>query len=155
MDAAWLTEINAAGQFADNHDVEAADHIRLQRRKIREGIETLRRPKVRIKIHLFAQAQQAALRLYAEIEIVIFRAADRAKQHGINALRFFHRLIGQRRAMRIICATAHQIFGDIKGQATLCAIPVDDFAHLGHNLGADPVTGKNEKRWVAHGTNPS
>ncbi len=43
LDTAWLTEIDAAGQLAHDHDVEAADDFRLQAGGIDQRIEHQRR----------------------------------------------------------------------------------------------------------------
>jgi nucleoside-diphosphate-sugar epimerase len=52
----------------------------------------------------------------------------------------------QRRAMRVIGATTHQVFAHVEGDAALVAEPVDHLAHLGHHFGADAVTGQDKKR---------
>ena len=47
----------------------------------------------------------------------------------------------QGRAVRVIGCAADEVFADVKGEAAVCAIPVDDLADLGHNFGADAVAG--------------
>jgi hypothetical protein len=41
MDAARLAEIDAGGQFADDHDVETRDHVLLERGEIGQRVEAL------------------------------------------------------------------------------------------------------------------
>ncbi len=91
LDAARLAEIDAAGELADDHHVEPADDLRLQRRGIDERIEDHRRPQVGEQRQVLAQAQQAALGLLGERQRVPLRAADGAEQHGIGGERIRHR----------------------------------------------------------------
>jgi hypothetical protein len=42
MDAARLTEIDARGQLAHDHDVEPGDHVLLERREVGQRVEALR-----------------------------------------------------------------------------------------------------------------
>jgi hypothetical protein len=69
-------------------------------------------------------------------------------------LRLGHGLVGQRRAVRVIGRAADKVLGHVEGDA-LRAEPVDDLAHLGHDLGADPVAGQDEQCAVGHGLGPS
>jgi len=97
------------------------------------------------------QAQKAAFRFHLEVELVVFRPADRAQQNGIGGLRLGHRCVRQRRAMRVIGAAAHQILAHIEGKAALGAEPADDLLHFAHDFGPDAVTGEEEEGGVGHG----
>jgi hypothetical protein len=46
--------------------------------------------------------------------------------------------------VRVIGRAADQVLGHVEGDA-LRAEPVDDLAHLGHDLGADPVAGQDKQ----------
>src|SRR5690606_758394 len=63
LNAARLPEVNAACQFAHDHDVEPADQLRLQARGIDQRIEADGRAEVGEQLEIFAKAQQAPLRL--------------------------------------------------------------------------------------------
>ena len=108
------------------------------------------RAQVGEKVHLFAQAQQAALWLYREIQIVVFWTTNSTQQYGVHFERAGHRVVVQRRAVFVVRRAADQIVFHVKGQISLCTEPVDDAGHLAHNLGADAVTGKDKKGWVGH-----
>jgi hypothetical protein len=144
MDAARLAEIDAGGQLADDHDVEAGDHVLLQRREIGQRVEALGRAQVGVEVHLLAQAQEPTLGLHGEVEHVVFRPAHGAQQDRVDLLRLGHRRVGERRAVGVIGRAADEVLADVEGDA-LRAEPVDDLAHLGHDLGADPVAGQDEQ----------
>ena len=141
---ARFAEIHARGQLAHDHDIQARHDFFFQRRKVGQSVKALRGAQVGKQVHLFAQPQQAALGLDREIELVIFRPAYSAQQNAVHLLRLGHGGVGQRRAMRILSATAHQIFGHIKFDPALGIKPRDDLFNFAHNFGADAVTGKDE-----------
>ena len=94
--------------------------------------------------------QQAALGLVVKLKRIIFWTTYSAQKHCINLLRFGHGRIRQRRSVRVISDAANQIFAHIKIQIPFFTKPADDLANLGHYFGANPVAGKNKKRWGAH-----
>ncbi len=55
LDAARLAEIDAAGQFAQDHDVETGEEIALQCRGVGQCLERQRRPQIGEQIHFLAQ----------------------------------------------------------------------------------------------------
>ena len=87
----------------------------LQTRRLGQRVETLRGAQVGEKVHLLAQAQQAAFGLHREIEIVVFGAANGAEQNGVNLLRLGHGVVMQRRAVGVIGRAADEIFGHVEG----------------------------------------
>ncbi len=56
LDAARVAEIDAAGQFAHDKQVEAGDQLALQARCVGERLEHHRRPQIGKQVHLLAQA---------------------------------------------------------------------------------------------------
>src|SRR3546814_20936815 len=79
LDAAWLAEIDAAGQITHDHDVEAADDVGLQRAGLDQRIEAFRRTQAGKQVHFLAQAQQAALGFPVAGPDVTLRATDSAQ----------------------------------------------------------------------------
>ena len=102
------------------------------------------------EVHLLANAQQAAFGFQREIEIVVFRPANRAQQNRVRRLRLGQSLIRQRHTMGVIGRAADQVFADIELKPALGAEPVDDLADLGHDFGADPVAGQDEDGRIFH-----
>jgi hypothetical protein len=94
---------------------------RFRRREIGQRVEALRRAQVGKQVHLLAQAQQAALGLHAEVQLVVLRPADGAQKHRIDRLRLGHRGIGQRHAVHVIGAAADQVLRDVEMDAALGA----------------------------------
>jgi hypothetical protein len=86
-----LTEVDAAGQFADAQNVEAVGgDIRAQRAELFQPLIQLRRTQVAEQFEMFTQRQQrAALRLLCRRQVFPFRAADGAEQDRIGLLAAF------------------------------------------------------------------
>ncbi len=96
------------------------------------------------EIHLLPQAQEAALRAQREGQALPFRPADRAEQHGIRLQRPRHRVVMQRRAMRLVSGAADEILGEIEAGDPLLVEPFGDADDLVHHLRPDTVTGQDE-----------
>ena len=142
--AARFAEVNAAGQLADDHDVETLDDLGLQRRSIDQRVEHLGRTQVREEVHLLAQAQQAALGLLGEVGGVPLRAADRTEQHGIGLESSLHGVVAERHAVLVERGATDQVLGDVEADRALLAHPGNDLADFVHHLGADAVARQHE-----------
>jgi hypothetical protein len=87
---------------------------------------------------------------FTEKSSVVFRPAHGAQQHRVDLLRLGHRrVVGQRRAVRVIGAPPTRSSLTSKAMPAR-AEPVDDLAHLGHDLGADAVAGQDKQGAVGH-----
>jgi hypothetical protein len=89
LDAARLAEVDVAGQFAHDQDVQPGHDLRLEGRGVGQFRIQDRRAQVGEQAELLADAQQAALRPLLARVVVPLRAADGAEQHGIGRLRSF------------------------------------------------------------------
>ncbi len=143
--AARLAEIDAARQLADDHDVEALDDLGLERAGIDQRIEHLGRPQVGEQVHLLAESQQPAFGLLVELDIVPFRPADRAEQHGVGFERALHGVVAQRHAVLVEGGAAHHVFLDVEADGALLPHPGDDLAHFVHDFGADAVARQHQQ----------
>ena len=110
------------------------------------GSNTQRRAQIGEQLHLLAQAQQAALGLQREGQIVPFRAADRAEQHGVGGPAPCFIVASVK---GVPCASiggaADQILVDLEAGDALAVEPVDDARDLAHHLRADAVAGQEQK----------
>ena len=147
-----LAEIDAAGQFADDDDVEALDHLRLQRRGAGERGIADRRADVGVEREILAQAQQARLRPHLIGHVGPFRAADRRQQHRVGGLRARHVGVADRLAMRVEGAAADQPLFSLEACAALFVEEGDHLLRFGHHLGADAVAGEQENLVRGHET---
>ena len=111
LDPARLAEIDAARQLAHDHQVEPGDELALQARCVGERLEDHRRAQIGEQVHLLAQLEEAALGLQFERQLLPFRAADRAEQHGVAGERLLQGRFGQRGAVSIVGGTADQVLG--------------------------------------------
>ena len=103
LDAARLAEIDAAGELAHDHDVEAARSPPASRSRRRSAASKhQRRAQIGEEVHLLAQAQQAALRLHARRAgcPISARRPRRTARHRRRAPRASVASV-QRRAVRV------------------------------------------------------
>ncbi len=63
---ARLTEVHAAGQFAHDHDIQAGDDFRLERRGIGQLRVQNRRPQIGEQAHAGAQTEQTLFRTHGD-----------------------------------------------------------------------------------------
>ena len=94
LDAARLAEIDAAGQFADDDEIDVPQHAGLERRGIRQRRMGNDRPEIGVEIVFAAQAEQAPRLARRGRHFLRLRAAGRAPQDRVGLL---HRLDGVRR----------------------------------------------------------
>ncbi len=144
LDPARVAEIDAAGQFAHDHQIEAGDQLALQARRVGERLEHHRRAQIGEQIHFLAQAQEAALGAQLERQGLPFRAADRAEQHGVAGQRLVERAIGQRHAVGVVGGTADQPLGDFEAGDMAAIEKFGDAQDLAHDLRADAVAGQDQ-----------
>ncbi len=151
LDAARFAEIDAAGELADDDDVEVADDLGLKRRRLDQRGEDNGRAKVGEQGHVLAQAQQAALGLLRERQIVPLRPTDSAEQHPIRGHGRRHGRVGQRHAVRIDGSAADQVLADIEADPAFAVEPVDHPFDFVHHLGPDAISWqKQELLLLAH-----
>ena len=137
--AARLAEVDVAGQFADDQDVQPGHHFRLQRRGIGQFRIKNRRTQVGEQVQILADAEQAALRALLARQAVPLRAADGTEQHGIGCAR---QLLGRFRirvAGRVDRATAEQRLFHLELEIE----GVQNTHRLGGDFGTDAVTRQN------------
>ena len=142
--AARLTEVNAAGAFTHDHDVQAANHIRLQRGGIHQRVQHNGRAQIGEQIQFLAQAQNGDFRAHVEAQLVPLRAADGAEQDGVRFLRLGHHAVGDRGAARVDGGTADDVLGHVEGDHAAAVHPVDHAADFAHHFGADAVTRQDQ-----------
>ena len=145
LDEAGRAEIDAAGQLADDHEVQALDHLALQAGGVGERIEAQGRTQVGEHLHAGAKGQQAGFRALVAGGVGPLRPAHRAHQHRLGGLGGGERLLGQRDPVLVIGRAAEQPLGDLQ----VGGEHAGDLAHLGDHFGADAVAGQEEE--VGHG----
>ena len=143
--AARLTEVDAAGQFAHDHDVEARDDIGLERRGVREGGIDHSRAQVGEEFHLLAQAQEGALGPHGKVEPVPAWTTDGAEENGVNRLRPLEGVVGQRHAVGVDAGATDEGFPDVDVETVFPVEPVDHAPRGIHDLRSDPVAGQKQQ----------
>ena len=144
-DGLGLAEIDAAGQFPQDDDVEPVHHVALEAGGVRQRGIADRRPDIREQAEILAQPQQAGLRPHVIGHAVPFRPADRAEDDGVGRVRLGHGLVGDRDLVGVIAGTADEPFLGLEPPHAARVHPGDEFLHLGHHLGADAVAGEKKE----------
>lgn len=112
ISAATVAEIDTAGQFTDDQDVDSLGRdIRMQRAGIGKRLVQDGRSEVGEKAHLGPKAQECFLRTFAARKAVPTRSADRSQKHGIASFAGHDR--GGRQGF------AGRVDGDAAGQKLL------------------------------------
>ncbi len=145
LDAARLAEIDAAGELAQDHDVQPLDQLALERGGVGERREDHCRAQVGEQVELLAERQEATLGLGGEGQRIPFRPADGAEHDGADGLGLLQRRRCQRHAMHVVGGAADQILLDRERDLPPCQ-PADDAPDLDHDLGADTVAGEEQDR---------
>ena len=149
-DGLGLAEIDPAGQFAQDDDVESVHHLALEARGIRERGIADRGANIGEQAELLAQPQQSRLRPHLIWHAVPFRPAHRAEDHGVGRVRLGHGLIGDRDLVGVIAGAPDQSFLGVEPRRAARVHPGDELFHLGHHLGADTVPGEEKELVSRH-----
>ena len=149
-DGLGLAEIDAAGQLAHDHDVEAVDPVALERGGVGERRIADRGPEIGEQLEILAQPEQPRLRPLVVRHAVPFRPADRAEHDGVGGKRAFHGGVRDRLAMGVVGAAADQIRLGLDRGDPAAVDPADHALDLGHHLGADPVAGQQKELIGCH-----
>ena len=135
-------EIDIAGEFAHDHQIEPRDDFGPQGRHARKlGIEQ-RRTQVCEQSERLADREQALFGPHRARQRVVLRAADCAHQHSIGALRKPQRRIGQRLLRGIVARAADRRGLGLDGHA-VAAQALENLERFGNDLVADAVAGED------------
>ncbi len=149
-----LAEVGAAGQLAQDQEVEALDQLALETRCLGERRIADRRAQVGKQVQLLAQAQQAGLGTDLVGHLVPLRPADRAEDDGISGLGLGEDFLGERRAVLVDRDAATQRLLDLELGLGLLGQERDQPVDLGHQLGTDTVAGEEEQVMRRHRVPP-
>ncbi len=137
--AALLTEVDAAGELTNEHQVDAVEHFGLDRRRVDERLQDAHRPQVRVNTELLAQLEQAGLGTQLRIRCRPLRAADRAQQNRIRAEACVERGPRQRVVVLVDGDTAEIRFLQLEAMAELVTDRLQRLDAFRDDFGADAV----------------
>ena len=149
MGATGLAEIDVAGQFTDDDDVQAGDDLRAQgggggQLRVEDG-----RAQVGKETQTAAQAQQATLGAHRVGQGFPLGAAHRAEQDGIGLPSEFQGGLRQGATGRVDGRAAHQGLVHVDIEAVLVAQAGEDLDRLVDDLRANAVT-RQDQNLFAH-----
>src|SRR5262249_14691867 len=144
-DGLRLAEIDAAGELAQDDDIETVHHIALEARGLRERRIADCRTDVGEQAEFLAQPQQSGLRPRVVGHLVPFRPADRAEDDRVAGVRLGHGLLGDRDLVGVVAAAADQRLPGLEAPHAVRVHPGDELLHLGHHFRADAVAGEKEE----------
>ena len=146
LDAARLAEIDAAGQLAHDHEVEALDDLGLQRARHRPARRTPR-PGAdwRTGPSPCAAAAGRARAACSNRQLSHFGPPTEPNSTASASSAGFIVVVGERHAVLVERGAADQVFLDVEADRALLAHPGDDLAHFVHDLGADAVAWQHQQ----------
>ena len=141
VETLMLTEVDTAGELADEHHINALDDLGTKRRRTGQRIVNLDGTKVGIEAELLADTQQALLRTRGRrVGRIPLGSADGCQQHGVRCLRCRKSLSRQRVSTHINRRAANQVILKGKLHAGTLAHRSQHLLALGNDLGANAVT---------------
>src|SRR5207249_8627734 len=153
LDTARRTKINSAEQFANDHEIDAANGVTAQRRAVHESFENGNRPEVGVIAEQLPQIQKTVFTLLARRQVIVFRIADRAEENG------------SRFQANVLCGCGKRLTVALNGDAAdvglyefefVVVLAGDDFkspASFPEHLRADAIT--RQPRYARfHGSKP-
>ena len=149
-DALGVPEVDAAGQFAHDHEVRPLHHLGLEGRGPRQRREQLDRPQVGEQPQLLAQRQQGPLRTDGVVQPVPLGSAHGSQHHRVAGLGHGQDIIGQGFPVGIDGRAAHQPLLHVDGEAENIAHLAQHRHGLRHHFRADAVARKH-RYLMTHG----
>ena len=140
--AGLLAEIDAAGQFAEDDQIDALDDLLLQRRAVRQHRRHLQRPQIGEQAHRLADRQQPLFR--TRLAAIPFRPADGAQQHGVGRDAGGARGLGQWLARFVDGRAADQMLGELEMMTIEVADDPQDVARGPCDLRSDAIAGQQD-----------
>ena len=137
-----LTEVQAAGEFTDDQDVDAvALTLGAQRAGMSQGLGQTHRTEIGEEAELLADTQQGGAlgALFLRDGRVAVGQAHRAEQNGIGAAAQLERGVGQGLARGVNAGPADGRLGDVELQGKLVAHGTEDAQGLPHDFRADAI----------------
>ena len=137
-----MPEVDAAREFAHDHQVQAADHLGFQCRgpcKLR--VED-RRSQVGEQPEAGAQSKQPLLGAQRALQRLPLWAAYGPQQYRVGCLCLCEGLVGQWLAVGLVAGPADRTLAQLGVEAVMILQAVDDLDGLANDLRTDPVTRK-------------
>jgi hypothetical protein len=148
-DGLRLAEIDAAGQFAQDDDVEPLHDLALEARGVGERRIRDRGADIGEQSEVLAQPQQASLRAHIVGYVVPFRPAAGAEDDRIGGVRLRHRLVGNGDLVRVVAAAADQRLLDVELGDPGAGKEGEEPFHLRHHFRSDAVAGEEKEFFCA------
>ena len=135
-------EVDAAREFAHADEIRAADHLRLERRTVGQGVEQRHRTQVGEQPQRLAHPQQPLLGPHLRRGVVVvFGVPDGSEQHGVRRKTDGVRLVGIGVAHSVDGRGAHQCGTVFDLVSEFFRHAVQHFRGFGDDLGTDAVAG--------------
>ena len=141
-DAARLSEIEIAGQLAQDQQVDAVDDFGLERRGVEQLGVKHDRAKIRVERKGFSQPEQTVAGAFGGRTLFVFGHAGAAEQDCIGVAGDFQRCRRKRVAGLVQARAADRCFLKLQGEVAADSRS-QDFHRLRGDFPADSVAGEN------------
>jgi hypothetical protein len=152
LDLLGEPEVHAAAELPQDHQVDVADHLGLERRLVEQRREGLHRAQVGVEVQVVAEAAQPAalLQRTGERHRVPLRSALGADQHGIGRTGGLDGLLEHPLAVDVPAGTVQQVVLEPEVEAQPIGDPVEDRTGGIDHFRADPVAAHDHDLRHAH-----
>ena len=140
-----FAEINAAGEFAQNDDIETVHDFPLERRGIGERRIADRGTDVGEQAQILAQPQQPRFGAFVVGHLVPLRPADGTEDDRVCGLGLVHGGVGDRHLMGVVAGAANKSFFGLERAHAVGVHPRDELFDFSHHFGADAIAGKQKE----------
>ncbi len=141
--APLLAEVDAARQFAHEHEIDPVEHLRLDRRDPAQRSVHRDRAQVRIHAEFAPQRKERRLGAHRRIRGAPLRSADRAEQHRIGAPAQRERVGWQAVAVHIDRGATEKGGCEFELVAEGGSGRIEDAKRLRNDFGTDPVAAEH------------
>src|SRR5690606_16713078 len=147
---ARLAEIDAAGQFTHDQDIQPRYHFRLEAGGPGQLRIQQRRTQVAEQAQLRTDLQQTTLWTDGRVDLVPLRATYRAKQNRIGLARALQGLVGQRYTVLVDSRTAQLVIAQFEPELELGVGQLQYLDRLGDDFRTDTIARENQNLFAHH-----
>jgi hypothetical protein len=141
--AAGLAEVHAAGEFAHDEHVGAADGLGAEGRRAGEGLGHGHGAEVGEDAEFLADLEQAAFRAHFAGVVVPLGSADGAEEHGMGGLALGDHGVGHGVVVLVDRRAPGHVLDVANGESVLLRATVQHAPAFADHVGSDSVTGQN------------
>ncbi len=141
---AGLAEIDAARQLTHHDEIDAAQHLGLERRRFDQLGQDLHGAQVGVQAEALAQSEEGLLGTNRCLRHVPLWSPDGTQEDGIVRLRQVQGPVGQRRVESVDCGATDDRLAERQSEPEMSGAGLEHALRLLDHLGSNAVTRQNQ-----------